>query len=246
MQDFKEQAANHFHQLSKNTYPGRGIVLGMTSDRENYVQVYWIMGRSENSRNRIFVEENGFVKTKAFDEKKCTDPSLIIYYPVKHIGSCHIVTNGDQTDTIYEKIKGKGTFEEAMMERTFEPDKPNFTPRISGMIDLTDPNCAYKLSILKTVNNQEELGQKNFYYYQKGIPGYGHCITTYQSDGNPLPSFSSEPLPVPLEDCPDKTAEMYWNALNNENKVSLLVKFIDVKTGAFKIVIKNKLSVSEV
>ncbi|HBN82748.1 MAG TPA: inosine monophosphate cyclohydrolase [Clostridiales bacterium] len=241
MQDFKKQAVKSFIQLKENPYPGRGIILGMTSDSKFIVQVYWIMGRSENSRNRIFVEEKGFVKTKAFDEKKCTDPSLIIYYPVKHIGSCHIVTNGDQTETIYEKIKGKGFFEDAMRERTFEPDRPNYTPRISGITDLADPNSAYKLCILKTINNQEEYGQKNLYDYQKAIPGYGHCITTYQWDGNPLPSFSTEPLLVPVEDCPDKTAQMYWNALNQEDKVSLLVKFIDGKTGEFKIVIKNKL-----
>lgn len=242
MHKFKEKSEQNFTQLKENAYPGRGIVLGMTSDSRYMVQVYWIMGRSENSRNRVFVKENGFVKTKAFDEKKCTDPSLIIYYPVKQIGSSHIVTNGDQTETIYEKIKGMGSFEDAMKERTFEPDKPNYTPRISGIIDLADPHSVYKLAILKTVDNQEEYGQKNVYAYQKAIPGYGHLITTYQSDGNPLPSFSSDPLLVPLENCPHKTAEMYWNALNHENKVSLLVKFIDVKTGEFQIVIKNKLS----
>ncbi|MGI6562173.1 MAG: IMP cyclohydrolase [Clostridia bacterium] len=242
MQDFKEQSERNFQMLKENAYPGRGIVLGMDSQSKHYIQVYWIMGRSENSRNRIFVEENGFVKTKAYDENKCTDPSLIIYYPVKHIGSCHIVTNGDQTDTVYERIKEKKTFEQALMERTFEPDKPNFTPRISGLIDLKDPLFAYRLSVLKTVNNREEYGQKNFYYYHKAIPGFGHGITTYRSDGNPLPSFSSEPLLLPLEDCPEKTAELYWNALNEENKVSLLVKFIDAESGEFQIVIKNKLA----
>lgn len=243
--DLREQSAINFNNLKDNNYPGRGIVLGMTPNGENLVQVYWIMGRSENSRNRIFKEDNGFVKTEAFDSSKLTDPSLIIYYPVKNKDKCHIVTNGDQTDTIYEQISLGKTFEDAMNLRTFEPDAPNFTPRISGIMNLDQTSYCYKLAILKSIANDGIYTQKNIYNYQKAIPGYGHMITTYKSDGNPLPSFSSDPLPVPVLDDGEELADMYWKALDNDNKVSLLTKVINIATGEFKFNIKNKLIETE-
>ncbi len=243
---FIEEAVENLRKLSKTTYPGRGIILGMSPDGKKYVQIYWIMGRSENSRNRVFIEENGYVKTKAFDEKKVTDPSLIIYYPVKNIANCHIVTNGDQTDTVYESIKNYRTFEDAMSTRTFEPDSPNFTPRISGIIDLDDSTYAYKLSVLKSIDNNKMYGQKNLFIYEKAIPGYGHCITTYRSDGNPLPSFDSEPMILPVYDDTDHMADIYWNTLDEENKVALMVKTINSDTGLFSVIIKNKLHAPEV
>ncbi|HOJ78992.1 MAG TPA: IMP cyclohydrolase [Bacillota bacterium] len=240
MSDLHQIAESNMNKLKENVYPGRGIVIGQTPDGNNMVQVYWIMGRSDNSRNRIFVEADGFVKTQAFDESKVVDPSLIIYYPLKFVGDCHIISNGDQTDTIYNSIKSGGTFEAALNTREFEPDAPNFTPRISGVIDFSDPVAIYKLAINKTAFNQPEFGQRQYFNYQKALAGFGHCIHTYQGDGNPLPSFTGEPYLVRLLNNIDETANLYWSLLNNENKISLLVKFIDIKTKATKLKILNK------
>jgi hypothetical protein len=240
-QHWKETAERNASQLQANAYPGRGIVIGLTPDGTRYTQVYWIMGRSENSRNRIFVrEDNGFVRTEAKDPAKLTDPSLIIYYPVRHIGQAHIVTNGDQTDTIYEALKKGETFEQALSTRTYEPDAPNYTPRISGLVDLNDPNAAYKLSILKTNANDPAQTLRQYFHYEQGIAGFGHCIHTYAGDGNPLPSFSGEPVLMPLFDGLRETADFYWSRLNAENKISLLVKTIDKASGKTDMVIYNK------
>lgn len=239
---FEEIALNNEKRLKQNKYPGRGIVIGMTPDGKNYVQVYWIMGRSENSRNRVFEVEEEFVKTKAFDISKLEDPSLIIYYPVKAFNDFHIVTNGDQTDTVYYYLKAGKTFKEALDTREFEPDPPNYTPRISGYVDCASEKATYGLSILKTIDNNEELSQKNYFYYNKFIKGFGHCIHTYNEDGNPIPSFTGEPYVVKLENDIEKNAEKFWNLLNEDNKVSLLVKYINVnnKKSEFRIVNKNK------
>lgn len=226
--------------LKSNEYPGRGIIIGMSPDSKHMVQVYWIMGRSMNSRNRVFEEENGFVRTKAFDESKLVDPSLIIYYPARHCDNCHIITNGDQTDTIYNELLNGGSFEGALDTRCFEPDAPNFTPRISGIAYMGNSQYAYKLSILKSYNNDGTTSIRQYYNYEKGILGIGHCIHTYVGDGNPLPSFTGEPYELELFDDIDKTAEYYWDALNNGNKVSLLVKYISLVDGSFKIKIFNK------
>lgn len=213
----------------------------MTPDGTRYVQVYWIMGRSENSRNRIFVpEENGFLRTEAADPAKLSDPSLIIYYPLRHEGGAHIVTNGDQTDTIWEALKSGGTFEQALGTRTYEPDPPNFTPRISGIVDLNDAQNAYKLSILKTNENDEAQTKRQFFHYEKALPGYGHFISTYVGDGNPLPSFAGEPKLAPLFDDEKETARFYWNLLNEDNRISLLVKTIGVRDGATSLTVINK------
>lgn len=235
----RHTAQKNVENLKKNAYPGRGIVLGVTQDGQRLVQVYWIMGRSENSRNRVFVEENGFVRTKAFDESKLTDPSLIIYYPLKAFGQYHILSNGDQTETVYDSLQTGGTFEEALATRTFEPDAPNFTPRITGLMALDGKNI-YTLSILKTEEGNPETCVRNFFHYEKPLKGLGHCIHTYSGDGEVLPSFSGEPYLMPIPDSIDEALELYWDLLNEENRVSLLVKTIEMKTGAVEIKIKNR------
>lgn len=222
--------------LKCNTYPGRGIVLGKNSDGEHMVIAYFIMGRSENSRNRIFAEQDGGIRTQAFDPSKLTDPSLIIYAPVRIYAGKTIVTNGDQTDTIYDFITRGKSFEDALRTRTFEPDAPNFTPRISGMVQGFD----YKLSILKSANRDAESAQRFFFEYNNPVAGEGHFIHTYQCDGNPIPSFKGEPVPVAITGDIDSFTDMLWNSLNADNKVSLFTRFIHVKTGAVQTRILNK------
>lgn len=235
------QADKYLDELKHNSYPGRGIVIGLSRDSASFIQVYWIMGRSANSRNRIFAaEENGFLRTEARDPALLTDPSLIIYYPVKHIGGAHIVTNGDQTDTIHEALQKGGSFEGALATRTYEPDGPNFTPRISGIVDLADSQYAYKLSILKSAGNTEDQTLRHTYTYESALPGYGHCIHTYAGDGEPLPSFSGEPRLVPLDGAAEEIAKRYWNALNGDNRIALLVKTIRRDSGESKLFVINK------
>ena len=238
--DIQTIAKMNEKELSKNSYPGRGIIMGLSPDSQNHIQVYWIMGRSQNSRNRVFVQENGFIRTKAYDESKLTDPSLIIYYPVKFIQNAHIVSNGDQTDTIYQALQSGGAFENALNTREFEPDAPNFTPRISGMIDLGDSIHIYKLSILKSEDQNSKHCIRNYFNYSKGIPGLGHCLHTYTGDGQPLPSFEGEPYPMPLFNDIEETANHYWNMLNAENRVSLLTKYIHCQTHEVRIRIINR------
>ncbi|AGA59149.1 IMP cyclohydrolase-like protein [Thermobacillus composti KWC4] len=241
LDNLKAEAEANAEALKSNRYPGRGIIIGMTPDGTRLVQVYWIMGRSENSRNRIFVlEEDGSVRTEARDPAKLTDPSLIIYYPVRQSGGAHIVTNGDQTDTIADAIASGGTFEDALRTRTFEPDAPNFTPRISGIVQPGDKSAAYKLAILKSNRGNEALAQRHFFTYEQPLAGFGHLIHTYQGDGNPLPSFEGEPKLVPLFDDAEQTLEYYWKRLDEENRISLLVKTIPVGGGEAAITIRNK------
>lgn len=237
----EQMALQNEKQLKQNSYPGRGIIIGMTPDGKNYVQVYWIMGRSTNSRNRIFEAQGSAVRTKAFDEAKMSDPSLIIYYPVRTSGDYHIVSNGDQTDTIFNYIQEGKTFENALETREFEPDSPNFTPRISGFIDYSTDKAVYGLSILKSIDNNAAICQRNYFYYNNFLNGFGHCIHTYQEDGNPIPSFMGEPYPVKLFNTIEENADYYWNLLNEDNKVSLLVKFVakEDKKSTIKIINKN-------
>lgn len=238
---WNEIADGNIATLKSNVYPGRGIIIGLTPDETRFVQVYWIMGRSENSRNRIFVQEpNGFLRTEAADPAKLTDPSLIIYYPVRHEGQAHIVTNGDQTDTIYEALQQGRTFEQALATRTFEPDPPNYTPRISGIIDLNDAGCAYKLSILKSNENDQSMTKRFFFHYDAPLAGFGHFISTYQGDGNPLPSFAGEPALMPLQNDIDANARFYWDLLDGDNRVSLLVKTIRRDNGKTDMRVINK------
>ncbi|MFC5530978.1 IMP cyclohydrolase [Cohnella yongneupensis] len=238
---WQKQAESTVQELRQNAYPGRGIIIGLTPDATRYMQVYWIMGRSENSRNRIFVpEENGFLRTEAADPAKLSDPSLIIYYPLRHTDGAHIVTNGDQTDTIYEALRQGGTFEQALGTRTYEPDPQNFTPRISGIVDLNDKQNAYKLSILKSNENDESQTKRQYFHYENAIAGYGHFISTYVGDGNPLPSFQGEPKLAPLFNNAQETASYYWSLLNEDNKISLLVKTIGVDDGSISLTVFNK------
>lgn len=230
-------------ELSSNVYPGRGIILGKSSDGKNAVIAYFIMGRSENSRNRVFVEDGDGIRTQAFDESKLSDPSLIIYAPVRVLGNKTIVTNGDQTDTIYELMNQQQTFEQSLRTREFEPDAPNYTPRISGIVKCSDNSMNYALSILKSADGNPDCCQRFTFTYSNPLSGVGHFIHTYMTDGNPLPSFEGEPKLIELgnEDI-DAFADKLWNSLNEDNKVSLFVRYIDIETGkaTSKIINKNK------
>lgn len=227
-------------ELQENAYPGRGIVLGRSEDGTKAVAAYFIMGRSENSRNRIFVEEGEGIRTQAFDPSKLTDPSLIIYAPVRVLGHRTIVTNGDQTDTVYEGMEKGLTFEQSLRSREFEPDAPNYTPRISGLMELENGRYSYSLSILKSNNGDPACCNRYTFSYENCAAGEGHFIHTYLHDGNPLPSFEGEPKLVAIPDDMEKFTNMLWNNLNPENKVSLFVRYIDIVTGKYETVIKNK------
>jgi IMP cyclohydrolase len=227
------------NSLMNNTYTGRGIIIGKTSNSKRIIQIYWLMGRSENSRNRIFkILENNFVKTEAYDINKLTDPSLIIYYPIKSINDYHIVSNGDQTETIYQYLKDNIRFEEALKEQLYEPDKPNYTPRISGLVNIKTNE--YKLSIVKTINNDINYFVRQVFSYNNLIPGKGYCITTYEKDGNPLPSYIGEPSLVEIYNSVDKNIEKYWEILDKNNRVAILVKSINLEDGKDNIKIINR------
>lgn len=226
-------------ELSSNAYPGRGIIIGKSGDGRHAVIAYFIMGRSENSRNRVFETQDQGIRTKAFDPAKLTDPSLVIYSPVRVEGTELVVTNGDQTDTIVEFLRDGGTFEEALRTRTFEPDDPNFTPRISGIVSLVDRGFSYKLSILKSTNGDPGAVQRYFYEYDP-TDGLGHFIHTYRCDGSPIPSFEGEPTPVILQEDIDGLTASLWDSLNEENKVSLFVRTVDLESGAVETRIVNK------
>ena len=227
-------------ELSSNAYPGRGIVLGLTPDGTHAVAAYFIMGRSVNSRNRVFVEDGEGIRTQAFDPSKLSDPSLIIYAPVRVLGNKTIVTNGDQTDTIYEGMDQQMTFEQSLRSRKFEPDGPNYTPRISGILHLENGSYNYAMSILKSSNGDPESCCRFTYAYEKPLNGEGRFIHTYMGDGNPLPSFEGEPKLVEIDGTIDEFTEMVWNSLNQDNKVSLFVRFIDIATGMYETRIVNK------
>ncbi|HBD92903.1 MAG: inosine monophosphate cyclohydrolase [Spirochaetes bacterium GWF1_31_7] len=239
MADLKTIAKSNVTMLSSNQYPGRGIIQGLTPDGKNLVQVYFIMGRSENSRNRIFIEEQGFVRTHPHDAAKMKDPSLIIYYPVRFFNNIHVVSNGDQTDTVYEGLKNGTSFENSLKTREFEPDSPNYTPRITGLIDLDDKQCAYKFSVIRSSFNNPEICERFSFVYEKPIAGFGHCVHTYDGDGDPLPSFSKIPYIIPLDNDISVTMNTVWGCLNKDNRVSLLVKFIETASKKVDIKIIN-------
>lgn len=228
------------NELKNNAYPGRGIVIGRSADGKQAVTAYFIMGRSSNSRNRVFVTEGEGIRTEAFDPSLLEDPSLIIYAPVRVLGNETIVTNGDQTDTVFDGRKEGLTFEQSLRSREFEPDGPNFTPRISGLLHVENGAFDYSLSILKSNDGDPSCCNRYTFTYDRPIAGQGHFIHTYMHDGNPLPSFCGEPKKVEIPDDMETFASMLWESLNEENKVSLFVRYIDIETGAYKTRIINK------
>ncbi|MBE5817696.1 MAG: inosine monophosphate cyclohydrolase [Clostridiales bacterium] len=231
------------NELNSLAYHGRGIMIGKSADGKKAVTAYFIMGRSVNSRNRVFVEEGDALRTKAFDESKMTDPHLIIYYPVRVLGNKTIVTNGDQTDTIYDLMDRQMTFEQALRTREFEDDAPNYTPRISGIIRLEKGDMNYAMSILKSADGDGSSCQRYTYAYSNPIAGRAKFIHTYKCDGNPLPSFEGEPKTLELPDVDiDTLTDLIWTNLNEDNKVSLFVRYIDLETGKAdtRVVNKNK------
>lgn len=227
-------------ELKGNAYPGRGIIIGKSEDGTKAVTAYFIMGRSENSRNRIFVEDGEGIRTQAFDPSKLTDPSLIIYAPVRVLGNKTIVTNGDQTDTIYEGMDHQMTFEQSLRSREFEPDAPNYTPRISGIMHVEHGVYNYAMSILKSDNGNSDSCLRYTFAYENPQAGEGRFIHTYQCDGNPLPSFVGEPKKIAISGEIDAFTDLLWNSLNEENKVSLFVRYIDIASGAYETRIVNK------
>lgn len=227
-------------ELSSTTYPGRGIVIGKTPDGKKAAIAYFIMGRSENSRNRIFVKDGEGIRTEAFDPSKLEDPSLIIYAPVRVLGNKTIVTNGDQTDTIYDLMDKQYTFEQALRTREFEPDAPNYTPRISGVLHFDNGSFNYAMSILKSNNSNPKACNRYTFAYENPVAGEAHFIHTYMGDGNPLPSFEGEPTLVDVPDNMEDFADLVWNNLNNDNKVSLFVRYINIEDGSYETKIINK------
>ena len=232
-------------QLKGNAYPGRGIIIGKTPDGTKAVTAYFIMGRSSNSRNRVFVEDGEGIRTEAFDPSKLEDPSLIIYAPVRVLGNKTIVTNGDQTDTIYDLMDKQQTFEQALRTREFEPDAPNYTPRISGIMHIENGKYNYAMSILKSNNGNPDACNRYTFAYTNPVSGEGHFIHTYMQDGNPLPSFEGEPKLVDVADDIDAYTQLLWTSLNEDNKVSLFVRYIDIATGKYESKIINKNQRSE-
>ena len=226
-------------ELKNNSYPGRGIIIGKTPDGKKAVTAYFIMGRSGNSRNRIFVEDGEGIRTQAFDPSKLEDPSLIIYAPVRVLGNKTIVTNGDQTDTVYAFLKDGGTFEQALETRSFEPDAPNYTPRISGLLTFEKGDFTYKMSILKSSDEKGSACNRYTFSYAP-LAGVGHFIHTYDCDGNPIPSFTGEPERVAIAGDIDEFAQSLWENLNEQNKVSLYVRFVDLASGTSENRLFNK------
>ena len=227
-------------ELAGNAYPGRGIVIGKSADGKYAVTAYFIMGRSSNSRNRVFVEDGQGIRTQAFDPSKLEDPSLIIYAPVRVLGNKTIVTNGDQTDTIYELMDRQQTFEQALRTREFEPDAPNYTPRISGIMHLENGSYNYAMSILKSNNGDSSSCNRYTFAYENPKAGEGRFLHTYMGDGNPLPSFEGEPTLVGIEGSIDEFTKTVWENLNEDNKVSLFVRYIEIATGKYETRIVNK------
>ena len=229
------------NELNSLAYHGRGIIIGKSVDGKKAITAYFIMGRSVNSRNRVFVAEGNAMRTKAFDESKMTDPHLIIYYPVRVLGNKTIVTNGDQTDTIYDLMDKQMTFEQSLRTREFEDDAPNYTPRISGIIHHENGEMNYAMSILKSADGDGSSCQRYTYAYSNPLNGRAKFIHTYKADGNPLPSFEGEPKTLELPDVDiDTMTDIIWKNLNEDNKVSLFVRYIDLETNEVETRIVNK------
>ncbi|RGG53143.1 inosine monophosphate cyclohydrolase [Ruminococcus sp. AF21-11] len=233
---------NIYDELKSNSYPGRGIVIGKSADGKSAVTAYFIMGRSVNSRNRVFTETEDGIKTEAADPSKLSDPHLIIYSPVRVLGNKTIVTNGDQTDTIYELMDKQQTFEQSLRTREYEDDAPNYTPRISGIMHVENGAYNYAMSILKSADGNPGCCERFTYTYTNPLDGVGHFIHTYMGNGNPLPSFEGEPKKVEIPNDIEKFTDKLWEALNEDNKVSLFVRYIDIASGKAVSKIVNKYS----
>ena len=231
-----------YEALKANSYPGRGIIIGKSADGKSAVTAYFIMGRSVNSRNRVFTQTEDGIKTEAADPSKLTDPHLIIYSPVRVLGNKTIVTNGDQTDTIYELMDKQQTFEQALRTRLYEDDAPNYTPRISGIMHVGNGEYNYAMNIIKSADGNPDCAERFTFTYTKPLDGVGHFIHTYMGDGDPLPSFEGEPEKISVPNDIDSFTNDLWNALNEDNKVSLFVRFIDIATGKAETKIVNKYS----
>ena len=229
-----------YKELENNSYPGRGIIIGKSQDGKSAVTAYFIMGRSVNSRNRVFTETDDAIKTEAFDPSLLSDPHLIIYSPVRVLGNETIVTNGDQTDTIYELMDKQQTFEQALRTREFEDDAPNYTPRISGIMHVEENTYNYAMSILKSADGNPDSCERFTYTYTNPINGEGRFIHTYMGDGNPLPSFEGEPKKISIPNNIKEFSDSLWNSLNEDNKVSLFVRYINLETKKAETIIKNK------
>ena len=232
-------ARKNLQALAANPYPGRGLIVGMDESGARLIQVYWIMGRSANSRNRVFESQEGLVRTAPADPTKVSDPSLIIYNAMVGLDGYFVATNGDQTDTIVQAVVAGGDFQTALMTRCYEPDGPNWTPRISAVCSLRFGAPRATLAILKRAPATRGC-ERQFFHYDTFDPGYGRCLTTYRGDGDPLPAFEGEPQVLPLAGAPDAVADRIWSALNEENRVSLAVKAIDLATGASTVTLRNK------
>jgi hypothetical protein len=239
--DLEAEARGNFSRhIEQNSYPGRGLVLGRSSDAAAWLQVYWIMGRSPNSRNRIFEAEGSTLRTAPHDPAALRDPSLVIYEAMLELPGVHIVSNGDQTRTIRDEIASGGSFESALQKREREPDPPNYTPRISGLIDLRGGEASFALSILKANPADPDRTDRTTFRPAPPPPALGLALTTYQGDGDPLPAFRGEPLWLPLEGDPERVADRYWNGLDADNRVALAVKRIPARGGASEIVLRNR------
>lgn len=236
--NIQRASERNFFKLQKNVYPGRGIVVGLDEDGENLVQVYWIMGRSENSRNRVFLNDGGRLYTEAADPSKVKDPSLIIYNAMREADRRFVVSNGRQTDAVLKELRAGGSMYQTLLHSTYEPDAPNFTPRITAQCSLVGP-CLFEMAILRK-SRFDDVCERQFFCYEKVPKGIGMCFTTYLGEGDPLPSYRGEPHALPLLGDIENIAEMYWTALDAENKVSLAVKFINQKSEASALSIRNK------
>jgi hypothetical protein len=241
MSDLRDRAEQEFsRRLVQNRYPGRGLVLGRSEDGDAWLQLYWIMGRSANSRNRVFVADGATLRAEPFDASAVEDPSLILYEAMLELGPVYLVSNGDQTRTLHDAIRRGGSFEGALTTREREPDAPNFTPRISGMIDLRGAEPAFALSVLKANRADSARTDRHAFWPAPPPPGLGLGLTTYQGDGSPLPSFEGEPVWLPLAGSPEAVLARYWEALDRENRVSLALKRIPLRGGAGSLQVCNR------
>lgn len=237
---FQNDVKSNLESFTSNYYPGRGIIIGMSPNSKFMVQIYWTAGRTENSQNRVIIKEDTFIRTKVYTSKEIINPSLIIYYAAKDLGPYHIVSNGEQTDTIYDCLVANDSFESAINLWEFEHDPPIYTPRISALVDVNSHMHSYKLAINKSINKDPRYCVRNFYNYETAIPGIGHCIHTYDSICNTITTFNREPFMLEVFDDIDKTISYYWTILNSDTKVAMFVKYIEIATNRCEFRLENR------